>query len=330
MTLIKGVNLGGWLVLEDWMTRSLFQGTDAVNEMELMRVADAAQRVTRHRDTFVTEEDFKWLRDHGMTHVRIPVGYWVFDSADGCLPARNHLDKAMVWAERYGIKVLICLHVARGAQNTYRYTGGHEQKAWFSRKDYRLQTHNLLLRVAREYRDAPAFWGLELLNEPQPGRRYFALLRFYRKAYSDLRLILKPGTHVVYHDAFNPIMWTGALWQRRQYPVMMDAHWYALPSPKWLPLSMYMRLASLLRRLALATLRATQPIVVGEWSTVLPQQYFDAVPKQRHMDLLEQNAAMQQRAYRSAAGWIYWNYKVEGEGMWNFRSLVENGHIKLK
>lgn len=34
---IKGVNLGGWLLLERWMSPSLFAGTDAVDEYTLMQ-----------------------------------------------------------------------------------------------------------------------------------------------------------------------------------------------------------------------------------------------------------------------------------------------------
>ena len=32
---LKGVNLGGWLVLEKWITPSLFDGTNAVDEFHL-------------------------------------------------------------------------------------------------------------------------------------------------------------------------------------------------------------------------------------------------------------------------------------------------------
>ena len=37
---IPGVNLGGWLVLERWMTPSVFAGTDATNEYELSKTTD--------------------------------------------------------------------------------------------------------------------------------------------------------------------------------------------------------------------------------------------------------------------------------------------------
>ena len=30
-----------------------------------------------------------------------------------------------------------------------------------------------------------------------------------------------------------------------------------------------------------------------------------------------------------ALAWFYWNYKTEGRGIWNFRSLVEDGFLEL-
>ncbi len=35
MEQLRGVNLGGWLVLEKWMNQNLFAGTDAMDETYL-------------------------------------------------------------------------------------------------------------------------------------------------------------------------------------------------------------------------------------------------------------------------------------------------------
>ena len=34
------------------------------------------ERLRTHWDTFVTKEDFEKVNSAGVTHVRIPVGYW--------------------------------------------------------------------------------------------------------------------------------------------------------------------------------------------------------------------------------------------------------------
>lgn len=105
---------------------------------------------------------------------------------------------------------------------------------------------------------------------------------------------------------------------------MMDIHWYGFEL-KTNDLNAYLRKSKWIRKASLRILQLWQPIIIGEWSSVLPQRFFDAVPKSQHYDLLAKNIAMQRDAYNHAACAVYWNYKAEGEGMWNFHSLVESG-----
>jgi glucan 1,3-beta-glucosidase len=76
---LRGVNLGGWLVLEKWMKPSLFAGLAATDETtwcaELGSAAPA--RLRAHWDGWITREDFLWIADHGLNAVRIPVGHWI-------------------------------------------------------------------------------------------------------------------------------------------------------------------------------------------------------------------------------------------------------------
>ena len=54
---IRGVNLGGWLVLEKWMKPELFDGTDAVDETTLsqqLAPEELKRRLEEHRSTFIT------------------------------------------------------------------------------------------------------------------------------------------------------------------------------------------------------------------------------------------------------------------------------------
>lgn len=224
---IRGVNLGGWLVVEKWMTPSLFAGTSAVDEYTLMQHPEGKRRIEQHRRTFITEKDFAWLRDHKITHVRIPVGYWLFEPIDGYAPTVKYLDAAMQWAAKYNIRVLLCLHGARGSQNGKDHSGKVGQAEWFDSREYQQATIGLLEKIAERHSDSSALWGIELLNEPalRGAKDYYTLLRFYRQAYSKLVKILQPGTRVVHHDAFQPLLLTGALWRRRSHPVIMDAHY---------------------------------------------------------------------------------------------------------
>ncbi len=323
---IRGVNLGGWLVLEKWLTPSLFAGTDAGDEFTFMQTPGAGKRIEAHRRSFIRETDFKWLGQHGVNLVRIPVGYWLFEDIDGYMATVKYLDKAMAWAEKHNLRVIIDLHGVRGSQNGFDNSGKAGQAEWFGDKQAIATSIDILCRIANRYKDSSALWGIELLNEPVAKGHLWTLLRFYRTAYTRLRAILRPGTRVVFHDGFQPLFMTGALWPRKSHPVVMDVHWYAFPIGDK-SLHGYLAKSAWRRKALIKLLQLWQPILVGEWSTVLPQRFFDAEPTNKHMELLATNATMQQQAYAQSAGWIYWNYKAEGDGMWNFRDLAERGVI---
>lgn len=323
---LHGVNLGGWLILEKWLTPSIFAGIDAHDEYSFMQRSNAKKLIEKHRETFITEKDFKWLHKNNINLLRIPIGYWLLEAADGYTPTITYLDKAMKWAEKYSLNVLIDFHGAKGSQNGFDNSGKSGNPDWFKVRFAQRETIELLAKIAERYKDSPVLWGIELLNEPKPGWHYFSLLRFYRKAYNKLRNVLRPGTYVIYHDAFQPLLFAGSLWVRKSHPVMMDIHWYGF-SIGGNSVEKYIRRSAYLRNVMLSLFQLWQPILIGEWSTVMPQRFFDAVPLSQHMEILRKNASMQQNIYRKAAGSIYWNYKAEGDGMWNFRSLVEHGVI---
>lgn len=319
-TRLHGVNLGGWLVIEKWMTPSLFTDTNAVDEYTLSRHAAGPKRIEKHRQTFIAERDFKWLRDHDITIVRIPVGYWLFDTIDGYTPTVGCLDSAMEWAERYNIKVLIDLHAARGSQNGRDHSGKVGDTQWFDNKAHQNDTLAVLEKIANRYKDSPALWGIEILNEPAATsiRRYFTLLGFYRRAYKTLSELLPPGIAIVFHDAFHPLLFTGALPRHKSHPAIMDVHWYGFASRKN-NYDSFLRTTALKRKWLLRFIQLWQPVVIGEWSGVMPNQFLDnATPL-----MIRQNISSQRLVYEQSAGHIFWTYRVESTDAWNFRNLVD-------
>jgi len=329
---IQGVNIGGWFIPENWLTPSLFSSTDAVDLNTLLQTEEGKRRYQAHLDSFITEDDFKWLRDHKVTLVRIPVGYWLFDG-DASYPASvKYLDWAMKMAEKYDLHVLIDLHAVKGSQNGQIHSGQIGKIEWQKQRVYQKQTIGVLIQIAERYNSLPSFWGIELVNEPKLGRYYFTLLRFYREAYRQLRKTLRPGVYTVFHDAFHPVLFTGALWPRKHHPIVFDAHWYVIAPQLSGKLSFraYQRLQCGLFGALLWFLQRWQSVIIGEWSAVLPQEMFNRIPQDRHYELLARNIAAQQKIYRPALATMYWSYKAEGKGMWNFRSLVEAGVLMLK
>ena len=123
---IRGVNFGNWLVLEKWMHPELFAGTTAEDEDELCRQLpreELVRRLTEHRDTYITKDDFLYVREHGMNMVRIPVPHFIFGDdpayCDPYVPCIEYLDRAFDWAEETGLQILVDLHTAPESQNGF-------------------------------------------------------------------------------------------------------------------------------------------------------------------------------------------------------------------
>jgi len=328
---LQGVNLGGWLLLEKWMTPSLFDGTSAVDEYTFMQTAGAVKKIENHRQTFITESDFAWLANHKINAVRIPIGYWIFEGDDPYIEGIKYLDWAVKTAKKYDIFVLIDLHGAKGSQNGKHHSGKVGQSDWFKNPTYREQTIQTLEKIVLRYKKDRNVWGVELLNEPKLGLFHFKLRKFYNDAYERLAKVARPGLRIVFHDDFTPRIMSGAIKQQSSTPVVMDIHWYQFTVlfPGLYNLSGYFNKVRRRSRL-LTRLQKKQSIIVGECSVVLSGKILAGRSKQQEAIAFKEHAELQLQTYAHAAGWFYWTYKTEGRGIWHFRSLVEDGVIALE
>ncbi len=330
---LSGVNLGGWLVVEKWMTPSLFEGTNAANEYDLVQTAAGKQDLREHHKTFITEADFKWLNHNQITSVRIPVGYWIFGDEAPYIGAIERLDWALRMADTYNIKVLIDLHGAPGAQNAADHSGSGKPglPIWLDDAEKQECTIRVLERLVERYNKHQSFWGIEIINEPLADRLAFKLIRFYRRAYKRLLNVARPGLVVVFSDGFRPYLLTGALWQRKKLPVVMDCHFYQCFSAQDKSLSLDQHLKKAARRQRLIRfLQLWQPIIVGEWSGVLPWSLLKQLSEKEREEARYRYMREQMAAYRDSHNYFYWNYKTEKDSGWNLRAMVENDSAMLQ
>ena len=115
---VRGVNLGGWFVLESWITPSIFEaaGDGVVDEWtfcETLGYAAAQSQLEAHWSSWITEGDFAAIAGAGLNHVRIPIGYWAFNLQPGDPYVQGqlqYLDQAVSWANGAGLYVVIDLH----------------------------------------------------------------------------------------------------------------------------------------------------------------------------------------------------------------------------
>ena len=293
MKKIKGVNLGNWLVLEKWMLPELFEGTGAEDEVWLnrkMNPAELKEKMKEHRDTFITEQDFAFIKEQGIWLLRIPVPYFIFGDQppfNGCV---EYLDKAFDWAEKYGLQILIDLHTVPGSQNGYDNGGLTGVCKWCKNPDEVEFALTVLERLAKRYGQREGLYGIEVLNEPisflvyatapstgkavdkeeAKGSGYVPLPfleNFYRNAYRRLRKILPENKTIVFHDGFRLRHWGKFFRKEHMKKVVLDTHIYIFAMESFVPIHMpwvYQIYIKSQQRL-IERIQRDVPVVVGEW-----------------------------------------------------------------
>lgn len=311
------------------MTPAVFSGSNAIDEYTLSQSGAGKEAIRRHRDTFITEEDFRWMKQNGVEIIRLPVGYWLFEDEDGFVPQASYVDWAFDMAERYGIKLLLDLHAVKGSQNGNDHSGRIGKAEWFKHATYREETVELLVRIAERYGHRPSLWGVQLLNEPKWGLFHFKLRRFYKRARKAIAPILPEHVRIVFHDGFTPNMLNGALGFSRR--TVMDAHFYhgVKAWTKFVSLQTYYTSLQVWQAPLIRYVSRTQPVIIGEWSGSFRQEVFNQFPVEKHGELVAEHCRKQIASFAAADAWFYWNYKTEKPGVWHFRSQVEAGIIML-
>ena len=356
---LRGVNLGGWLVLEKWMTPSLFEGLEATDEttwcVELG--AEAPARLRAHWDHFITRDDFEWLARAGINAVRIPVGHWIFGPPYpyhrkyGAEPRPfvtggiDVLDRALDWAARLGLHVLLDLHAAPGCQNGFDNGGIKDVCEWHTREEYLAYSVDVLGRLAERYRAAPALHAIEVLNEPRWDVPTDTILSYYRRGYDAIRAHCPAQrVAVVFHDGFRSHEEYVAFFRDAALEnVQFDVHRYQCFERADLDMDIqgHVHKAGVLwcEEADRVQHDLGVPAIAGAWSLGLdlrvvslwaPGPYNHALER---MDPFQEEVAL--RAYAAAQllaferyrGWFFWSYRTETTPAWSLRAAVERGWL---
>jgi glucan 1,3-beta-glucosidase len=328
---IRGVNLGAWLVLEKWMVPDMYRGTDAEDEysLSLDLGSEAKGRLDRHRETFITADDFRWIRDCGLNAVRLPVGYWALEAPKPYVESSRFIDFALEQADQNGLKLLLDLHGAPGSQNGWDHSGRIGPVNWPKDPQNIQETLRVLESFAQKYGKHPALFGIELLNEPRNIVPLEILQQFYQDAYVRLRKYLDPGVAVVFHDSFRPLAWKKFMQEPAFTNVILDTHLYQCfgVQDKVRTTQEQLELAIKRKGVLDEMQRKELPTIVGEWSLSLPGQALDGLSPFQVSSVKRAYAATQLLNYEGTRGWFFWSYKLQYSSEWNFRYCVERGWL---
>jgi glucan 1,3-beta-glucosidase len=356
---LRGVNLGGWLVLEKWMTPSLFEGLAATDETtwcaELGRKAPA--RLRTHWDTFIRREDFEWLAAVGINAVRIPLGHWIFGP-----PYPRHakyggvahpfveggievLDRALGWAAELGLRVVLDLHAAPGCQNGFDNGGIKDVCEWHTREEYLAHSVEVLGRLAARYRTSASLHAIEVLNEPRWDVPTDLLKAYNLRAYDAIRAHCPPErVAVVFHDGFRTHReYLGFMQPPAFRNVIFDVHRYQCFDRADIDMDItgHVHKAGVLWRdeADIIQRELNLPAIAGEWSLGLDLKVVSLWAEGpfnhalEHLDAFQEDiayrayAAAQLLAFEHYLGWFFWSYRTETTPAWCFRECVERGWL---
>ena len=138
---MHGVNLGGW-----------FSQCNYAEE---------------HYDNFITEADFKTIKNWGLDHIRLPIDYNLVETADGT-PIEKGYERiacAINWCKNNGLNMILDVHKTAG----YSFDPGHKEAGFFENEALQQRFlslwEKLAQRFATSFDDSENEICFELLNE---------------------------------------------------------------------------------------------------------------------------------------------------------------------
>jgi hypothetical protein len=168
---IKGISLGNWLMPEGYMFK--FEVAKAPNQIydafdRLLGPQKAALFWKQYRDTFIGQDDVRFIASVGFNTVRIPLHWNLFMTDDGTMTGEGWalLDRVLGWVKEAGLYAIVDLHAAPGGQTGINHDDGPGYPLMFYVPHDRDLTVKLWRAIAERYRGNPSILGYDLLNEP--------------------------------------------------------------------------------------------------------------------------------------------------------------------
>ena len=177
---IKGVNLGGWLIHEEWMCP--VDSVDNITTFETLTKRFGQEKaynlINEYENNWITEYDLDQIKDMGFNCVRVPFWYrnFYYDDQGTKIYDENgnwdfsRLDWIIKECKARRLYVILDFHGAPGYQSNAQHSGKDHAcglfKSTAAAEGYRKLTAELWTAIAQRYSDEPTIAMYDLLNEP--------------------------------------------------------------------------------------------------------------------------------------------------------------------
>jgi endoglucanase len=210
---LRGVNLGGWMMMENFMIG--FPGVESNLRATMAKTLGPSKAqffFERLLDYFLTEDDFFFLESLGMNGVRLNVNYRHFESDEDPFhyfeSGFDRINKVIDWCGKHGIYVVLDLHAVQGYQNSDWHSDNSSRHSFFwHNKQFQDRFVALWEEFARRLKDNPVIAGYGVMNEPLTGEflgrfddnhqpEWSVINRIYRRVVNAIRAI--DPDHIIY------------------------------------------------------------------------------------------------------------------------------------
>ncbi|SHO43356.1 glycoside hydrolase family 5 protein [Anaerocolumna xylanovorans] len=184
---LRGVNLGGWLIQESWMCPvsgedRKWANLDTLNILEERFGKEQAQKlIESYQDNWITEWDIQNIADKGLNAIRVPFWYrnfmtgeegnWIEENFSEN-PGFKRLDWVIEIAEKYGIYVILDMHGCPGGQSMDHCCGTLCRNDLYTSEEHLKSMEKLWIAIAGRYKDNKTVAVYDIMNEPQNNGGY--------------------------------------------------------------------------------------------------------------------------------------------------------------
>ncbi|KAH8891492.1 beta-1,6-glucanase [Thozetella sp. PMI_491] len=362
ITKIRGVNFGGWLIAEKWMTSNawanVLQCGSSETEFDCMlqnymgsNRAKGNQNFENHWASWITPSTVDSVHAVGLNTIRIPIGYWslvdIVDTASEPFADGNrmlpYLDAVVQRAAQLGIYVIIDFHGAPGGQQEDAFTGQHNVPAGFFNAYNYGRAEKWLTWMTNRIHTNPAYSTvgmIEVLNEPvsrhDGGNRYPApgedttLTQVYYpaalKAVRDAEAALGISDSKKLHVQFMSSKWDSG--DARTSAAVANDPFTAFDDHNYIGFALPHGSQTDLMHSACTDSRVVSGQAfefTGEWSLVTDDSFnkFDG-------DFFRKYFTAQQQLYETPGmdGWVFWTWKTDlDDPRWTYSFLTALNYI---
>jgi endoglucanase len=215
--ILKGTNLGHWLVPEGYMFKmNQVNSPRKIDEMLYELIGPDSLQVfwNGFLNNYITHDDIKYLKSIGSNHIRLPFHYKMFTD-DLYMGERNagfkYFDRLIDWCRQENMYVLLDMHAAPGGQTGDNIDDSYGYPYLFKSKSSQDLMTEIWVKIAKKYKNEPVIIGYDIVNEPIA--HYFndelpylnhQLFLLYKRIVTEIRAV--DNEHTIFLNGSN---WSG-------------------------------------------------------------------------------------------------------------------------